>query len=228
AALVRAARDPDPGVREVAAGALGERGQAGDEALGRQLAGDRWPRVRRAAAIALGTGCKRAQPAGGLRRAVLGDSDVQVRRAALSSLASCNADGAVRFFLTVAADRRAPVDVRTLALRLIGGSGDRSAARPLAELVTAELERAFSDERAIAPAAAGAYALGELGDPSGIPVVVRAAEAVAFPEIQAAAAAALGRLCPPSAMRLLRQLAASGQHQVSAPARAALRRCRAR
>ncbi|HKE15369.1 MAG TPA: HEAT repeat domain-containing protein, partial [Kofleriaceae bacterium] len=228
AALVRAARDPDPGVREAAAEALGERGQAaGDAALAAELA-DSWPRVRRASAVALASACARPQPAAGLRRAALRDVDVEVRRAALSSLATCGAAGAVRFFLAVAGDRAAPVEVRTLALRLIGGSGDRSAARPLAVLVGGELERAFGDERAIAPAAAGVYALGELGDPSAVPVLMRAAEAVSFPEIQAAAAGALARSCPPAALPILRDLAASGQHQVASPARAALRKCGAR
>jgi HEAT repeat protein len=226
--LARAARDPDPGVREAAAEALGQSGSAsGDEALAGQLAGDGWPRVRRAAAVALGSSCRRPGPAAGLRRAALTDRDVEVRRAALSSLASCGAAGAVRFFLSVAGDRGAPVPVRTLALRLIGGSRDRAAVRPLAELVSAELERASGEEAAIEAAAAGVYALGELGDPSAVPVILRAAE-VSLPEIQGAAAAALGRMCPAAGMRRLRALAGSAQHQVAAPARAALRKCRAR
>jgi HEAT repeat protein len=207
--------------------ALGERGAAGgDAALGSQLAGDSWARVRRAAAAALATACRRPAPAASLRQAALSDRDVQVRRAALSSLMTCGASGAVRFLLAVAGDRGAPVQLRTHALRLIGGSGDRSAAAPLAALATAELELAFSDESAIAVAAAGVYALGQLGDASAMPVVLRAAEAVAFPEIQAAAAGALGRLCLPAGLPVLRDLAGSSQHQVSAPARAALRRCR--
>jgi HEAT repeat protein len=97
----------------------------------------------------------------------------------------------------------------------------------LAELVGAELERASGDEAAIDVAAAGVYALGELGDASAVPVILRAAE-VALPEIQGAAAGALGRMCPAGGMRRLRELAESAQHQVAAPARAALRKCRAR
>lgn len=236
AALVRAARDPDPGVREAAAEALGDRearGGAGraaasDEALGRQLAGDRWTRVRLAAATALGSGCGRGGPATALRGAARRDGDVQVRRAALSSLVSCGAAGAVRFLLTVAGDRAAPVEVRTHAFRLVGGSGDRSAVPPLVAMVTAELERAFGDEGAIAPAAAGVHALGELagrGDGSVVRLLIRAAEAVSFPDIQGSAAAAMGMLCPPEGLAVLRDMAGSGQRQVSAPARAAMRRC---
>ena len=226
AALVRAARDPDPGVREAAVEALGERARPeGDAALTGQLAGDSWARVRRASAIALGTTCRRPAAAGALRRAALRDADVQVRRASLSSLVNCRAPGAIRFLLAIAADRRAPAELRTHAMRLIGGSGDRAAARPLAALASAELERAFSDESAITPAASSVHALGELGDPAATPVLLHAAEAVAFPEIQAAAATALGRVCPASALPVLRELARSSQHQVAAPARASLRRC---
>ncbi len=235
AALVRAAGDPDPGVREAAVEALGDRGarggSAGDEALGRRLAGDGWTRVRRAAATAMGSGCRRGGPAAGLRRAARRDGDVQVRRAALSSLASCGAAGAVRFFLTVAGDRAAPVEVRTHAFRLVGGSGDRSAVPALVAMVTGELERAFGDEGAIAPAAAGVHALGELaerGDASVVRLLIRAAEAVSFPDIQGSAAAAMGMMCPPEGMAVLREMAGSGQRQVSAPARGALRKCRTR
>ena len=236
AALVRAAGDPDPGVREAAVEALGDRGargggSAGDEALGRRLAGDGWTRVRLAAATALGSACQRRGPAAGLRRAARRDRDVQVRRAALSSLASCGAAGAVRFLLTVAGDRAAPVEVRTHAFRLVGGSGDRSAVPALVAMVTGELERAFGDEGAIAPAAAGVRALGELavrGDASVVRLLIRAAEAVSFPDIQGSAAAAMGMMCPAEGMAVLREMAGSGQRQVSAPARAALRKCRVR
>jgi len=225
-ALVRAARDPDPGVREAAGAALGARGLAGgDSALISQLAGDRWPRVRRGAATALGGVCRRPAPAGALRRAALTDRDVDVRRAALTSLVACSADGAIRFLLAVAADRGAPGELRIHAIRLIGSSGESRAARALVPLVSAELERVFSAEGAASVAATGVYALGQLGDPAALPVLLRAAEAVAFPELQAAAASSLGRLCPPAAIPVLRDLAAAGQHRVSAPARAALRRC---
>ena len=223
AALVRAAGDPDPGVREIAARALGERA-GGEAALAQQLGADRWSRVRRAAAVALGSGCGRGAP-DALRSAALRDADVEVRRASLSSLASCRAPGLVGFLLTVAGDRDAPVDVRTHAFRLIGDTRDRSAQPKLAELVRAELDRAMVDENAIGPAAAGTYALGALADAAGLPVILRAAETAALPEIQAAAATALGRRCLPAGMAALRELAANPQHQVSAPARAALRRC---
>ena len=62
-----------------------------------------------------------------------------------------------------------------------------------------------------------------------------AEESSAFPELQGAAAAALGELCPamPPAQRqraitILGSLAGSGQHQTATPARAALPRCRTR
>jgi HEAT repeat protein len=226
AALAAAARDPDPGVREAAAETLGEGARAaGDAALIAQIGGDSWARVRRAAAIGLGGACRRPAPASALRRAALRDADVQVRRASLSSLMVCGAPGAVRFLLAIAADRGAPGELRTHAVRLVGGSGDQSAARPMAELAAAELERAFSDKAAITTAASAVHALGELGDPVAIPVLLRAADTVAFPEIQGAAATALGKTCAPGALPVLRDLARSGQHQVSAPARAALRKC---
>ena len=236
-ALAAATRDPDPGVREAAAEAIAARPRsvygaataAVDPALARLLQSDRWARVRRTAATALGTRCKVVGPAGALRAAIQSDADVEVRRASLAALASCRARGVVRLFLEVAADREQPVAVRTQAVKLLGGLGDRSATAPLAAALGRERERAFSDADAIQVAVAIAYALGALGDPAAGPALATTAEeSSAFPEIQAAAASALGLLCPPGAAGILRKLAGTAQHQVSAAARFAARRCRAR
>ncbi len=233
-ALAVATRDPDPGVREAAAEAMAARPQGGspaaaDRALAAVLARDGWARVRRAAATALGARCRDAGPAEALRGAIHADADVEVRRAALSALATCRARGVTRLFLEVAGDREQPVGVRTQAVRLLGGLGDRAATGALIAALGRERERAFSDADAIQVAVALAYALGALGDPAGGPALMKAAEeSSAFPEIQAAAATALGALCPPGAAGLLRRLAGTAQHQVSTAARAAARRCRAR
>ena len=236
-ALATATRDPDPGVRETAAeaiaarprGAQGAATAAADPALAELIRSDGWARVRRAAATALGTRCREAGPAQALRGAIRSDADLEVRRAALSALATCRARGVTRLFLEVAADRGQPVGVRTQAVQLLGGLRDRSATAPLAAALGRERERAFSDADAIQMAVALAYALGTLGDPAAAPALMSAAdESSAFPEIQAAAATALGALCPAGAAGLLRKLAGTAQHQVSAAARAASRRCRAR
>ena len=233
AALATATRDVDPGVRELAAEALGEasasgaaRGGDGDAALAGVLAGDRWPRVRRAAASALGARCERAAPAKALRGAALGDDDVEVRRASLSALASCGAPGAAELFVQVMRDRAQPVAVRTHAVRMIGGMGDRRMVAGLIEDLGRERERAFGDAAAVQVAASIAYALGEIGDAAAGPPLLRAAEeSAAFPAVQAAAAAALGAMCPAGAVPVLRTLARGGQHQVTGPARASLERC---
>jgi HEAT repeat protein len=233
-ALATATRDPDPGVREAAADAMAARPRsagaaAADRALADLLTRDSWSRVRRAAATALGTRCKEPGPADALRGAIRTDADVEVRRAALSALATCRARGVVRLFLELAADRGQPVGVRTHAVRLLGGLGDRSVTAPLSSALGRERERAFSDADAIQMAIALSYALGALGDPAAATALTAAAEeSSAFPEIQAAAATALGALCPPGAAGLLRKLAGTAQHQVQAAARAAARRCRGR
>jgi HEAT repeat protein len=233
-ALAAATADPDPGVREAAADAIAAQPSniaqaAVDPALARVLAHDDWARVRRAAANALGTRCRDAAPAASLRGAIRADPDVEVRRSALSALATCRARGVVALFLELAAERGQPVGVRSHAAHLLGGLGDHSATARMAAMLGRERERAFSDAGAIQVAAALAYALGALGDPAGGPALMAAAEeSSAFPEIQAAAATGLGALCPPGAGALLRKLAGSAQHQVSTAARAAARRCRAR
>ena len=235
-ALAGATRDPDPGVREAAAEAIAARPKsvvgsetAVDPALAGLLASDRWARVRRAAATALGTRCKETGPADALRAAIRTDADVEVRRDSLAALASCRARGVVRLFLEVGADRDQPVGVRTQAVKLLGGLGDRSVTGALTAALGRERERAFSDADGIQVSVALAYALGVLGDPAAGPALMTAAaESSAFPEIQAAAATSLGGLCPPGAADLLRRLSGTAQHQVSMAARAAARRCRAR
>src|SRR6185503_20568825 len=111
-------------------------------ALGQLLAHDSWSRVRRAAANALGTRCRDAGPAAALRSAIGADRDVEVRRASLSALATCHARGVVTLFLALAGDRGQPVGVRTHAVQLLGGLGDRSATAAMATMLGRERERA--------------------------------------------------------------------------------------
>lgn len=234
-ALTAATRDADPGVREIAAVGLATSSATdADAPLAARLSSDRWARVRRAAATGLGGRCRRATPADALRRAALTDATDDVRTAALDALAACRAAGAGRFFVDVAGNAKHPVAARRHAVRLAGHLRDRALTRPLLDLLDRERERAFSSADSLGVAAATLYALGKHGDPAAIPAILDAAEeSSAFPELQGAAAAALGELCramPPAqrqrAVTILTALAASGQHQSATPARGALHRCR--
>jgi hypothetical protein len=78
---------------------------------------------------------------------------------------------------------------------------------------------------ALPVAAACATGLGGFRDAGTLEALLLGAADSAFPEIQAASAAALGQRCAPRARAVLSELRASPQRQVSLAAQAAFRRC---
>ena len=157
-ALASAAHDPDPGVRNAAARALGEidsppaAGRTGPVAtLGGILGTDTWPRVRRSAAESLGQRCTahQASPSPALRRAVLSDPDIDVQTAALSALAGCGGPAVPPFLLVVLRDPHEPAALRGHAARLLGGLGDKRLTAPLTDQLDRQRQRAFSQQDAV-------------------------------------------------------------------------------
>ncbi len=231
-ALAEAARDPDPGVRRRAATALGERDDAGsDPTLITLLSGDRWPDVRRAAAGALGPRATRSAAAAALWSAVDEDSDRAVRLAALAALvngartAGTLPQPMVDRLLAIAGDRRRDPLLRARACTASADAAPANAARIADVFGKAQGEALSGSTSALDVASACAGALGLMGDPSAVPVLLRAAGDSAFPEIQAAAVTGLGRICPPQSRDLIRDLRGSPERQVSLAARAAWARC---
>lgn len=229
ALLIAAATDSDPGVRRRVAVALGERDAAsphGDAPLAALLGTDRWPATRRAAAGALTRRCQRSSPAQALYAAVDRDPDEGVAVTALVALVGCRAPGIEARLLAIAQDRARPAAVRARACVSVGQLADPANAGEAArvfERVRSEMLGGAAD--ALPVAAACATGLGGFEDEATLDALLRAAADAAFPEVQAAAAAALGRRCAPPARAVLSELRGSPQRQVSLAARAAFRRC---
>ncbi|HET6610695.1 MAG TPA: HEAT repeat domain-containing protein [Kofleriaceae bacterium] len=226
--LVALSADIDPGVRAAATASLAGRAPhdaAADPALIARL-GDLWPSVRRAAAAALGPRCRRPKPAAALTRAVTTDAAAEVRRTALGSLVTCRAAGVGALLLATTAATDQPLSVRTHAAHLLAILGDHNLVIAIAGHLTDLRRRAFSEDGAAKVAAALAATLGALDDPRAATALIAAARDPAFPQIQAAAALALGQLCVAGTHDLLVDLAASTQRQVKLAASAALARCR--
>ncbi len=231
-ALVAASRDPDAGVRRRAATALGERDHApSDPALIALLAGDSWPDVRRAAAGALGPRSKRAPVAEALWTAVDRDGDRAVRLAALSALVDAAGTGGllpqpmVDRLLTIAGDHQRDPLLRSRACTAAADSAPANAARIADVFRKAKSDALGGSTSALDVASACAGALGMMGNPASVRVLLQAAADNAFPEIQAAAVTGLGRMCPPESRELIRDLRRSPERQVSLAARAAWAHC---
>ncbi len=229
--LEELAVDADPGVRKQVATALGGRDD-GDDTGDRTLAGllgkDRWPMVRRATAGALGRRCGHSQTAArALEDAVEGDRDTDVRIAALSALADCRAAGAGDLLLKIADATDYPTSLRVRAAVLIGALGDRRYCKRAVELFEHRRRETWNSEPALRIASAAAGALGVLRCHEATRALVGAASDDAFPELQAAALTALGRICPRDAKvrDLFDRLARSGQGRVGLAARSARHAC---
>lgn len=229
ALLIAAATDSDPGVRRRVAVALGERDEAsepGDAPLATLLGTDRWPATRRAAAGALTRRCQRTSPAQALYGAVDRDPDEAVAVTALAALVGCRAPGIETRVLTIAQDRARPAAVRARACVSVGQLAqhvDAAEAARVFERVRSEMLGGAAE--ALSVAAACATGLGGFRDDATLDALLRAAADAVFPEVQAAAAEALGRRCAPRGRALLSELRGSPQRQVSLAARAAFRRC---
>ncbi|HUQ06618.1 MAG TPA: hypothetical protein VM261_29145 [Kofleriaceae bacterium] len=247
-ALAQLASDKDAGTRLAAVRALASEGEsgdaptphgpvtaddtaardAGDRAIGTILSGDAWPELRRAAASALGVRCQRRGPRDALDGALEHDADLAVRVDALTALVTCKSDGIAGRLLAIADDGKREPDLRDRAVALYGQLGAPGAAVALIDRLERWRGQAFSDESALRLAVRAATALGVLGDAKGAPALLSSARDGAFPELQAASAAALGALgkaCPKDAIMLLRNLAQSEQRSVSIAARGAMKKC---
>ncbi len=212
---------------------------AGDRALVTVVATDAWPELRRAAASALGLRCDRRGPRDGLDGALAADADLDVRVDALTALVTCRSAGIAARLLRLADDSKAELALRDRAVALYGqlhtpGTAGAAAVVPAAatDALLDRLDRwrgqAFSDPAALRLAIRAATALGALGDRRAAGPLLAVARDGAFPELQAAAVAALGALgrgCPRDAITLLRALAQSEQRGVALAARGALERC---
>lgn len=230
-ALAALAADRDAGTRLAAVRALAEEGDddAGDREIATILAGDAWPELRRAAASALGVRCQRRGPRDALDAALERDADLAVRVDALTALVACKADGIAARLLRLADDGKREPDLRDRAIALYGQLGPPGATAALLERLDRWRGQAFSDESALRLAVRATTALGVLGDGKAASALLSAARDGAFPELQAAAATALGALgpaCPRDAIPLLRSLAQSEQRSVSIAARGAMKSCR--
>jgi HEAT repeat protein len=229
APLLVALGDPDPGVRVAAAAALAERFFApglADDALVSRLRADRWPEVRREAALALGSRCKRAQPTKALFFAADRDGDVDVRNASLSALVGCRAPGVGERLMALARDRAQPYGVRVHSVKLIGKLGERGLAAALGQELRRFIAEATRAEPAVRLAAAAAWALGRLHSPGSVGVLMDTAREIGAPEIRAAAALALGEYCGAAEKKLLTQLTSSDERAVKLAAGRALSNCR--
>ena len=235
------ARDPDPGVRAAAIGALdaADAGTVGpwhapdgpdatDRVIASALSTDLWPDVRRRAAQALGTRCMRPGPARALVDAVARDPELEVRGDALGALVQCKAAGAAALLARVWGDDQAPLVLRQRAVDLTVSLGDPALAARLVDQLRAWRGAALASSDALALAQNAAYAIGRLAPPGAAAALEDALGDVSFPEIVGAAAAGLGLLgpaCPASARGKLRALSASDDQQVRIPARHAAAQC---
>lgn len=221
--------DADPGVRARAAIALSERTDTDDDsdaALIARLETDTWPHVRRVAAAGLAQRCDRERAAAtALYTAVGSDDDIDVRREAIVALVACRAEGVGQHLVDVASDSDMPVPLRQRAISLIGVLGDSALAPAALALLETYRSRAWSDEDAIRLAAAAASSVGKLGKRDGITKLVEIANDASFPELQAAAATALGETCPGKAKPVFDKLASSPERAVSLAAKAARNKC---
>jgi HEAT repeat protein len=228
AALIELTGDPDPGVRERALKGLADRGDvaASDRAVIGRLETDPWPQLRRTAAGALSTRCARQPARAALTRAAASENDVGAGQAVLSALVGCLGEEATKSLLAVAVSGKRPTRLRSHAVLQMARIGGAEITGVLIELFDRFVGEAFSSSKSLALAQTTAAALCQTKDRRAVAPLVRAARQSAFPELQGAAARALGCFCAPETYPLLRDLARSAQVAVSIPARGAIRGCR--
>lgn len=228
AALSDFTRDPDPGVRERALNGLAERGDhaASDAAVIARLESDAWPQLRRTAAGVLSNRCARQAPRAALARAAARENDVAAGQAVLSSLVTCLGPGAAPSLLAVALSGKRPTRLRSHAIFQLARAGGPEAAAKLIELLDRFVSESFSSAKSLRLAQSTAAALCRTKDRRAVAPLMRAARQSAFPELQGAAARALGCFCAPESAALLKDLSRSAQVAVSVPARAAVNQCK--
>ena len=241
--MLALAADPDPGVRLAVLGALADSESDGDSpwhtddgpdgidrVLISALSTDRWPEVRRRAANALGTRCRRLGPAGALTDSVRKDRDLDVRGDALIALVQCRAPGVAELLPAIWDDSKAPTPLRAQAVGLAVALGDPKLGPVILRKFRSWRGGAIESEAALALAQAAPTAIAGLAPPGAADALIDALDDSAFPEIVRAAAFALGTMgpaCPAAAKRKLTQLARSDD-QTAQAARSAAASCRGR
>jgi len=223
-ALREALTDVDPRVRETAALALGKQGDKG--AADTLIAGAKqepWPFVRRAQIEALGHLCTTATGEL-LQRAVERDVD-EVRRAALVGMVRCKDPRTRTVLLKTLTRENEGATVRELAAALIGETGDRAAAPPLATALTRLVSESEADLALEGVAATALRALARLGGPEAVGAAVTLAGDKRHP-FRSTAVEALGVLCDPVAGRAtLRALATGNEPGLAVAAQNAEKHC---
>jgi len=135
----------------------------------------------------------------------MSDPDTGVRMFAAQGLRKTHGERTVNAFLAALADADEVLYVRTRAAEYLG---DVHARQAFALLVAALRERAVPGEswdRRMMFRAAAADALGKIGNPEGVEPLLEALKS-GFPEVQCAAARALGLLGDPRALPALERL----------------------
>ncbi|MGE0545658.1 MAG: hypothetical protein AB7O24_09765 [Kofleriaceae bacterium] len=230
------ATDGDPGVRLAVLSALGEasdpsgawHSSGGADGIDRviitALTGDRWPDVRRRAAMALGNRCQRLGPAKALGEAVAKDAELDVRRDSLSSLVQCRAAGVAELLARTWDDSEAAIELRAHAVSQAAALGDAKLGATLVGKFTRWRTAAIESAEALVLAQHAATAISALKAQGAAAALMAALDDVAFPEIISAAAlglGALGRECTAAAKVKLQELAGSGEPYAVAARRAA-------
>lgn len=223
ASLVAAVGDVDPGLRLVAIAQLADSDVA-TPALTQGLNQDEWPEVRRAAAAALGGRCTTDSLAP-LTKAARTDPDVQVARTAFSAVIACPNTPGFALALELVDDSKRPLALRLHAGRSLGRLNDGTRSAIILKRFTLMRRQALAKDSSAKLAAAMTTSLTALASPEAIALLESTARDPAFPELQAAAVAGLGVLCPVSSRKLLQRLKREGQQGVNIAARQALARC---
>jgi HEAT repeat protein len=155
------------------------------------------------------------------------DRDEQVRTSALSALVRCKEPRVGAELQAIARDRHFSPPLRAHAAALLGGLGDRAQLPRLIALFVQMRQESIDSDASLRIALAAGHALGELGagDAPTARALADAAEDPTFPELQANALNALGKLCPPGVARVFARAATSDDSLVVRAARSAERMC---
>ncbi len=220
----RALEHTDPGVRLVALAAL----PAGQLAGARErLQSDSWPEVRQSAAATLAPQCT-AMSNAALRRATLDDRNTKVASTAFAGLLHCGDSELFAISILLVDSDKRPLDLQLQAARVLGELATTPAqSSSVLSRFSKARRMALSSRRSGKLASALTRALADLGSPAALKALESSAADPAFPQLQAAAIAGLGRLCEPTSMPLLRRLQQSHEHSVALAATMATRRCQA-
>lgn len=200
--------DPDAGVRLAATVALAERPVAGlVPAIEKELAGDAWPLVRRAAAEARAASCPSnapsAAPVEALRRAAA-DPDEQVQRQALLGVVRCEGAAALSVLNTLLTGADTPPGTRghacALSARLLqtstaGGTTRAEAPRALAAALGELLGDPAADDRHAGALLVCARAVGEAGGSGEVGALLAALSEGTPAPMRRSVLGALARLC---------------------------------